>query len=728
MYVVWLENAAEEEYGEKARLLSVLTRERMPVPEGFVITREGFEFFLKKNNLRERIENLIENLDVDDYKKLREVSREIRNMFIASHIPDTLKKEIVEGYEGFLIRKEAKSIGGPALDFIRAGRDNIYVAVRVSGFSRNSSLPGLFDTFLGVSGQRGVLDSVKLAWASLYSPRAIFYRRKRGIEGDGLGCLIIQRMVDPEKSGVAMSVGGSVMIEGSWGFGNSLSYGLVSPDRYVLDSYSGEIRERKIGKKVWMYRRDGMTGKIAKECVMREKINGEILDEKETGKIFEVYKRVSECCGGEQVMEWAIERGRIYVLQARSLPRKNMTENIPDEEGERIEGYGVSGGSGKGPVRIIMNTDDFGKIGNGDIIATKILSPELVPFLGKATGVISEYGGLGSSVSLMCREMGIPCVTEIDISRFSDNQIISVSGEKGSVYCLSSEIGETDTSINIGRFEGVTATEVKLMIDLSNPSGYLKDADGIGLLTSEGVFREQDPVYMARSNPENVLSVLLGMESVAREAYPKTVWYRSYSRGVNEVSPLLGARGVRRSLEEPEMLKCEIEALKRLYSKGLNNVGIILPFVSSLSEFRTVKQLIPFSLKLGIEVSVPSAALEIESFCKEGLNLVSVNLPELAQLTLGVDRGDSRVSHLYSETNPAVMKLIEGIVRACRKYNIETSVSIERYDPDVVEKLVRAGVTSISVSPDYLNEAKSLVSRIEKRMLLEKMRDAEIVS
>jgi pyruvate,water dikinase len=184
-------------------------------------------------------------------------------------------------------------------------------------------------------------------------------------------------------------------------------------------------------------------------------------------------------------------------------------------------------------------------------------------------------------------------------------------------------------------------------------------------------------------------------------------------------------------MEDPDMLKCEIEALKRLYSKGLNNIGIMLPFVSSVNEFRIAKQFIPLSLKLGIEVSIPSTALEIESFCKEGLNLVSINLPELTQLTIGVDRRNERLSHIYSESNPAVMRLIEGVVRVCRHYNVEVSVSIERYDPDVIQKLVRIGVNSVSLAPEYTNEAKSLISRTEKRLLFDKLRekgDYEIVS
>ncbi len=726
MYVIGLEKIGRDgKFGEKAVKLSDMLKERMPVQEGFVINREGFELFLKKNKLEERIANALENLDVDDYEKLVGVSSEIKEMFLVSQIPESLKNDIMEGYDSFLVRKEAKSVGGAALDFIRAGRENIFVSVRTSPVtSPDSSFPGLFDTFLNITGQRSLFEAVKLSWASLYSPRALFYRKKKGFEGECLGGIIVQRMVDSEKSGVVFNEKGSTIIEGSWGFGNSLAYGLVSPDRYFLDGYSGGVKERRIGRKVWLYKRDEVSGKTVKEVVTREKMEEQVLDEREIAKIFELHKRVSDHYSGEQIVEWAIERGRVYLLQVKSPPEMKASE--PNEgEGECLEGFAISNGFGKGPVRMISNTKDFERIVGGDVITTKILSPELIPFLGRAGGMVSEYGGAGSSVSFVCKEMGIPCVTEIDISQFSDNQMVSVDGTRGGVYYLKSDLPDLYQDFSIGRLEGVNATEVKLNFDLSRQFDFERISDGIGLLTSEGIFADQNPVYIAKTNPEELLNTLMGMESIARNVYPKTVWYRSYSSLSDEINPMLGMRGIRKSLEDPDMLKCEIEVLKRLYAKGLNNIGIMLSFVSSVSEFRAAKQFIPFSLKLGIEVSVPSTALEIESFCKEGLNLVSINLPELTQLTMGVDRNNTSISYLYSESHSAVMKLIESVVRACKHYNVEVSVSIERYDPDVIEKLVRIGVNSISLNPEYIEEAKALVSRTEKRMLLEKFRDKE---
>ncbi|MCK5023119.1 MAG: hypothetical protein KAS04_03025, partial [Candidatus Aenigmarchaeota archaeon] len=424
-----------EALGEKAKKLSDMLKEKMPVPAGFVITKDMFEHFLKENKLKGKIAAILENVDPNDYKRLVEVSDEIKTMFTNSHFTDAMKKEIDEAYESFSVRNEVKDLGGAALDFIRAGRESIFVSVRVSATtSETSSFPGVFDTFLNVSCQKDILDAVKMAWASLYSPRAIFYRYKKNIAGASFGGIIVQRMVDSEKSGIVTNTSNAVVIEGSWGFGTSISYGLVSPDKYELDSYSGDVRNKDIRKKVWMYRKDNVTGKTSKECVPHEKMNMQVLNENEIAKVFELYKRVSDRYGQDHIVEWAINRGRIHILQARAV--KNQVQNGNEEvfEGESTKGHSISSGSGKGQVRVIRNTSDFENITSGDIITTKILSPEFIPFIGKATAMISEYGSFGSSASAVCREMGMPCVSEIEISIFSDNEIVTVDGTGGQVF------------------------------------------------------------------------------------------------------------------------------------------------------------------------------------------------------------------------------------------------------------------------------------------------------
>ncbi len=706
-----------QKVGEKAYLLSKLYRDKLPVPPGFVITGEAFSYFMRKNNLESRIIKALDGVNLNDYEKLVEVYDEIVSMFQNSVFPDNLKNEIIEGYESLLLGREAKKVGGAALDFIKAGRDQVFVAVRASYISNIScSFSGLAENSFNISGQKNLLDAIKTCWASLFSPNSLVYLKKNSIENALMG-IIVQKMINPEKSGCVSMRKEDVIVESCWGLGHSISYGLVIPDRYILDKYSGTIKDKTTGKKFWIYRRDDVSGKTIKEVATHDKVEAETLDEAEIHKIFELYQRVSEQYATS--IEWSIERGRIYLLQAKQLYENGGAYESDSFEGNAITGFSISRGLGKGPVRMITNTEDFKTVSDGDIIVTKVLSPELAPFLVKISGIISEYGSFSSNLSFVCREFGIPCVSEIDIASFTNQQFVNINGDK--VYIVEPEpaVGDMPTDLE-KRFEKVTATEVFASLDLTD--GHFGSKD-IGIVRPEQLFSGIDPFYLAKTNPEETINRLGVLEHVAKESYPKIVWYRAYDMpSDNERNPVIGYRGVRRVPDSPEMFKCEIEAIKRLYSRGLTNVGLLLPFVSCVEELKPIKNLIPFSFKLGIEISTPSAALEIEGFCKEGVNFIVINLSELAKLTIGVDPDNPKVSSLYSEKRPSLMKLVQEVVDTARRYSVNVCVYVRNYDPDVIERLVRMGVHAISLEPSYIDIGKELVSRIEKRLILENLR------
>ncbi|NIO22602.1 MAG: hypothetical protein GTN38_01060 [Candidatus Aenigmarchaeota archaeon] len=707
--------------GEKALTLSGMLREKLPVPPGFVINSEGFALFLKRNRLEEKISDLLSGLDVDDYRRLSEVSNEIKNLFENSEVPESLRKEVSEAYESLFVSREAKEVGGAALDFIKAGRDQTNVSVRPSPMtSPDSPFAGHMESVLNVQGFESLIESVKFCWSSLFTPQAIYYRKKKGFSDLPLAGLVIQRMINSEKSGSAFTDDSKVFVEGTWGLGNAISNGIVLPDVYVLERETGNELENRIGKKTWTYTRDPVSGRTKKEAVLREKVNEQLLDREEIKSVFEMHAKVSSLYTQSQVIEWAMERNKFYILQTRPLPAKGTEGREEIEKEPLAEGLNVSHGSVKGGIRIISNTSDFERIEEGDLLATKILSPELFPFFGKIGGIISDYGGFTSNLSFLCREFGIPCVTGVDTSSLNDGQVLNVIN--GKLYTTEEPAGTEG--------EGITATEIKVNLDFSKEFDLEREVDGVGLLKPEDLFAGRDPFSLSKTNPEELVEMFYRIGSFAKKFYPKTVWYRSFSVRSDEIegewrerNPLLGWRGIRRSLEEPEILKCEVEAIRRLYSQGLNNIGIILSFVSSVEEFRMAKSLVPFSLKLGIEICTPSSALDIESFCREGVNNVMINLPELTQLTLGVDRTNVKVSSIYSESSPSVMKLIGKIVRTCKNHNVEVSVSLERFDPDVIERLIRIGVNSISLDPEFVQTGKNLISRMERKILLDNLRE-----
>ena len=204
----------------------------------------------------------------------------------------------------------------------------------------------------------------------------------------------------------------------------------------------------------------------------------------------------------------------------------------------------------------------------------------------------------------------------------------------------------------------------------------------------------------------------------------RTDEYRNMKGGEKEPkedNPMLGWHGIRRSLDEPEIINCIFSAIKKLHGQGLNNVGIMLPFVINTSEVKRAKELakqsgLPESVKFGVMVETPAAALSIEDICREGIDFISFGSNDLSQLVLGVDRNNEKLSKLFNEMHPAMLKLFEMVIKTCKKYNVETSICGEAgSNPEMVKKLLEFGIDSISCNIDALDKIRHVVAEFEQR-------------
>ena len=284
-----------------------------------------------------------------------------------------------------------------------------------------------------------------------------------------------------------------------------------------------------------------------------------------------------------------------------------------------------------------------------------------------------------------------------------------------------------------------TKTSVKVNIAFPQiPENIPKISDGVGLLRIEHMVINSGfhPAKLVREGrKEDYIQILLnGIRPIAKAFYPKPVWVRTLDARSDEFrnlkggedepkedNPMLGWHGIRRSLDEPELLKAEFEAMKRLHDEGLDNVQVMLPFVISVDELKKSKEIakqvgLPKKCKLGIMVETPAAALIIEDFCKEGIGFASFGSNDLTQTTLGVDRNNAKISQIFNEEHPAVLKLMEMVVKTCNKYGVESSICGEAPSnrPEIVKFLVRNGIRSISANIDAVQKVKETVSSLEK--------------
>ena len=760
-YIAWFEQLDKNSgsvAGGKGANLGELVRIKMPVPPGFVITTKAFNKFIESNRIKEEIQQLTDGCDVDNTEQLMQTSKKIKGLIISQDYPIGMRTELIDAYREISFTDQI--VTPKAIELISAGRDYALVAVRSSAQAEDlpeASFAGQQATFLNVKGIRDYLENVKKCWASLYESRAIFYRAKHGVKYSSIA-VVVQRMVSSESSGVIFTINpvtgeDETVIEATWGLGETLVLGEVEPDNYRI-SNEGKIIERKIGKKERMRVRDLATDRTVTLPVAEKKVNSQVLTDDEILRLAEYALAIEKHYQKSQDIEFAIERGRIFIVQTRAVTTQAKKEEVKVEGKVLVKGLGSSPGIGVGPVKIIRSLEDLAKIQKGDVLVTRMTNPDMVVAMGKSVAIVTDSGGVTCHASIVGREMGLPVIvgTQNATQVLQEGQEITVDAYHGVVYAGRVEVKKPEveavTAIEgLSALDKLTVTQIKVNLAFpENAEAIAPRVDGVGLLRIEHMITKAGihPAKLVREGrTEDYIKILIdGIRPIAKAFNPKPVWvrtldarsdeFRNLEGGAEEPeedNPMLGWHGIRRSLDEPELLKTELEAIKRLHEEGLTNVHVMLPFVISGDEFRKSRELakevgLPSSCKMGVMIETPAAALTIEDFCKEGIDFISFGSNDLSQLVLGVDRNNAKIAGLFTETHAAVKKLVKYVIKVCKSYNVESSICGEAPSniPEFVEFLVKCGIDSISVNMDAIDKVRILVVRTERKLLLEALR------
>ena len=272
--------------GGKGANLGELVQAEFPVPECFFISVDAYYKFLEFNDLQYHISNIISKIDFSDINSLKKGSNEIVDLILNSRMPPQIKDEIATAYKDMMYAKF------PSIEFIKAGRELPFVAIRSSAITEDiqkASSAGQYESFLNVRGYENVIYNVIKCWASLFTARAMYYRKKYGQPLEtGIG-VIVQRMVNADRSGVAFTVDpanpvegkNNIIMEGCFGLGETLVQGQVEPDYYIVDKETGKIIEKRIGKKIIQRVRDYASGTTVQQPVPPDKISAQVLADSE---------------------------------------------------------------------------------------------------------------------------------------------------------------------------------------------------------------------------------------------------------------------------------------------------------------------------------------------------------------------------------------------------------------------------------------------------------------
>ncbi|MEV4878953.1 PEP/pyruvate-binding domain-containing protein [Streptomyces cyaneofuscatus] len=330
---------------------------------------------------------------------------------------------------------------GRALTCITGGGS---VAVRSSAIGEDTATAtaaGQHDTFLGVGGAGEVADAVRGCWASLWSERAVAYRRRRPDAGPPAVAVLVQRLVDADVSGVMFTGSGDALqLEASWGLGESVVGGRVTPDSWTVSGSA--VGRRTLGTKRTRVDR-GRTGVVTREVEPADRARFCLTDE-EVSRLAELGRRTAGLLDGEQDIEWAITGSRIWLLQARPV-----TSALPAEAAVPSDSAGESGvrtgtpgspGSAIGPARVVRGPGDFRRVRPGDVLVCRTTDPAWTPLFGLAAAVVTETGGLLSHAAIVARELGLPAVLAVAdaTALLPDGAVVEVDGDTGRVALLGS--------------------------------------------------------------------------------------------------------------------------------------------------------------------------------------------------------------------------------------------------------------------------------------------------
>ena len=740
--------------GGKGANLGEMVKAGFPVPIGFAVTVVAYDTFLKENNLSIKIKKTLAEIDVNDPGQLDGASKNITGILIKSKIPDSVAREVISAY---------KKLSGRLKHSL--------VAVRSSATAEDlpeASFAGQQETFLNIKGEASLLESIRACWASLFTARAIFYREHNKIDHEQVKIsVIVQKMIQSEVSGVMFSIDpvtnekDRIVIEAVWGLGELIVQGSVVPDRYVVQKETFSILSKEISEQNIQLVKKGHETKEVK--VPKNKLNKRKLSDEDIVELARLADKLQKHYFFPQDVEWAKKGKELFIVQTRPVTtiskqtakkaRANQKEvKLKDIELKFaakpiLEGTSASPGIGTGEVKIIKNAKQIDRVKKGDVLVSAMTSPDFVPAMKRAVAIVTDAGGATSHAAIVSRELGIPCVvgTKEATKRLSDGIVVTVDGTRGNVY-LGSKV-KIEEKKKAKKKIIIRKTATKLYVNLAEPElakeVSRKNVDGVGLLRAEfmianiGIHPKE--AIKLKKQDKFVDKLSKDLETFCKSFHPRPVVYRATDFKTNEYrslrggeawepeepNPMLGFRGAYRYISSPEVFTLELNAIKRVREK-YNNLWLMIPYVRSPEELAKVRRIVAGegffenpSFKFWMMVELPVNVILLEEFIKVGINGVSVGSNDLTMLLLGTDRDNAEVADAFDERSPSVYWALKKVIKICHKHNVTSSICGQApsdYD-DMVEKLIKMGITSISVNPDAINRVRSVIYEAEKEVV-----------
>lgn len=748
------------------------------LPNGVATTSQAYYYFLEQTGLNQRIEEVLKDLDVKNIRDLAKRGAKIRAMIVKAKLPKDFEEEIKRAYKELCqkcghskadmvvaIRSSATAEDLPNASF--AGQQATFL--NISG--EKQVLKSTKECIASLFTDRAIVYRVENGFSHMRVALSVGIQQMVAVRSE---CAGVMFTIDTETG-----FKNAVVVSSIYGLGENIVQGHVSPDEFIVFKPTGAILKRKIGtKKMKMIPVSGSKTKNIK--VSQKDQDRYSITDAQVKTLANWGMAIEQHYGKPMDIEWALDEDdkKLYIVQARSeTVQARRDTNIIEEykllqTGQLlVKGTSVGSKVATGKANKIMSVDDINNFKQGDVLVTEMTDPDWVPIMKMASAIVTDKGGRTCHAAIVSRELGIPCVvgTGNASTKIDDKVPLTIDcsvGDEGFVYS-----GILKFEVNKTNVKNLERPKTKIMMNIGSPDHAFAYSmipnDGVGLAREEFIIDSHIKIHpLALLHFDQVKDKAVrkiieqltagykhkeqyfvdklaeGVAIIGAAFYPNDVIIRfsdfksnEYANLIggtqfepNENNPMIGWRGASRYYSDAykDAFVLECKAIKKVRDEmGITNVKSMVPFCRNLDEARKVLDIMESAgLKRGhngfqvyVMVEIPSNVILAEQFA-ELFDGFSIGSNDLTQLTLGVDRDNHNIAHVYDENNEAVKTLIRTVVKIAKQKKVKIGLCGQAPSdyPQFARFLVETGIDSISLAPDTVVKTTIDIKKTERKL------------
>jgi len=746
------------------------------LPNGFATMASSYYYFLDQAGIRGKIGDILAGVDISKVRDLASRAAKVRSLILGAKLPKDFEDEIRQGYRELCrlcgddrlvvaVRSSATAEDLPNASF--AGQQETYL--NISGEkdilqSTQKCIASLFTDRAIVYRIENGFDHMKVALSVGIQQMVAVHARTAGV----------MFTIDTE-SGFE----NAVVVSSIYGLGENIVQGHVSPDEFTVFKPTLAILKKKLGTK--RLKMIPVRGNKTQNITVPKELQGQYsITDKQAVMLARWAMEIEKHYGKPMDIEWAQDEqnGTLYIVQARAETVQSRRSKRIIEEYRLLEkgallakGTSVGNRIGAGRANRIMSIRNINTFHDGDVLVTEMTDPDWVPIMKRASAIVTDKGGRTCHAAIVSRELGIPCVvgTGNASEKIASGNPITVDcaeGDEGMVYHgrLKFEVRRTD-------IENLPRPKTKIMMNIGSPDLAFEYSlipnDGVGLAREEFIIDSHIQIHplallhfdritdkKTRATIERLTvgytdksqyfvdKLAEGIAIIGAAFYPKDVIIRFSDFKTNEYAnliggaifepaennPMIGWRGASRYYSEAyrEAFELECQAFKKVRDgMGITNIKAMIPFCRSLDEARRVLAIMQHAgLRRGengfqvyVMAEIPANIILADQFA-DLFDGFSIGSNDLTQLTLGVDRDNNTVAHVYDENNEAVKEMIRHLIKVAKRKKVKVGLCGQAPSdfPEFARFLVEEGIDSMSLTPDTVVRTTIDTKKTEARL------------